>query len=138
MKLEENYLTDEQLMQLIQDVEENELVSAPPGLLDTILQEVEKAEKAQIKPITSRENRVKEFRRYCIRVITSVAAAVSIIFFTPNLESLEKVDVPSRQELVGENISREEALKETGVIDQIINILNNEIGGLSYETEKKE
>lgn len=138
MKLEENYLTDEQLMQLIQDVEENELVSAPPGLLDTILQEVEKAEKAQIKPITSRENRVKEFRRYCIRVITSVAAAVAIIFFTPNLESLEKVDVPSRQELVGENISREEALKENGVIDQIINILNNEIGGLSYETEKKE
>lgn len=138
MKLEENYLTDEQLMQLILDVEENELVSAPPGLLDTILQEVEKAEKAQIKPITSRENRVKEFRRYCIRVITSVAAAVSIIFFTPNLESLEKVDVPSRQELVGENISREEALKENGVIDQIINILNNEIGGLSYETEKKE
>lgn len=138
MKLEENYLTDEQLMQLILDVEENELVSAPPGLLDTILQEVEKAEKAQIKPITSRENRVKEFRRYCIRVITSVAAAVAIIFFTPNLESLEKVDVPSRQELVGENISREEALKENGVIDQIINILNNEIGGLSYETEKKE
>ena len=47
-------------------------------------------------------------------------------------------ELPSRQELVGKGITREEALKETGLINQVLNLLENEIGGLSNETEKKE
>lgn len=138
MRLEKDYLSEEELMQLILDVEEHELVSAPPGLLENILKEVEEQVESKPIPITSRVDKTKEFRRYCIRVITSVAAAIAIVFLTPNVENMKVTNAPSRQELVGKGITREEALKGTGFINQVLNLLESEIGGLSNETEKKE
>lgn len=136
MKLGKNYLSDEELMQLIRDVEEHELVTAPPGLVESILKEVEISEGRKIVPVASKKE--KEFRRYSIRVITSVAAAIAIVFLTPSEGNIKVSKVPSRQELIGKGITREEALKETGLINQLLNLLENEIGGLSDETEKKE
>lgn len=138
MKLKDGYLSEEDLMQLIMDVEEHELVSAPPGLLDSILGEVESQETNRIVPIVSREHKQREFQRYCMRVITSVAAAIALVFLAPSMGNMKIAELPSRQELVGKGITREEALKETGLINQVLNLLENEIGGLSNETEKKE
>lgn len=137
MKLE-GYLSEEELMQLILDVEENDLVSAPVGLLDSILKEVETLEESKIISSNSKENKTKEFQRYCIRVITSVAAAIAIVFLTPNVGTVKGFSMSSRQELVGKSITREEALKETGLINRILNLVENQIGGLLNETEKKE
>lgn len=129
MKLENGYLSDEDLEQLILEVEEHELVAAPPSLIDKILTEVERQEDAKVEVFASRERKVKEFRRYCIRVITSAAAAVAIVFLAPNMKSTEVTKIPSRQELIGTSITREEALNDAGVFTQILNSLNNKIGG---------
>lgn len=138
MSLEKDYLSEEELMQLILEVEEHELVPAPPELLENILKEVEAPGESRIIPIDSKKDKNREFRRYCIRVITSVAAAIALVFLTPNVGSMKVSEMPSRQELVGKGITREEALKETGFINQVLNLLESEIGGLSNETEKKE
>lgn len=126
MKIEDGYLTDEELNQLILEVEKNELVSAAPGIMDEILTKIETQ---KTKQHLSVESKRKEFQRYCIRVITSVAAAVALVFLTSNMGDMKVSEVPSRQELVGTIVTREEVLNETGVINQIKNLLNKKIGG---------
>ena len=66
-----NYISDAELEQLIARVEQEELVAAPPDLMDNILEAV--------------GTRKQEFRMYCFRVITSVAAAVALVFVMPEL-----------------------------------------------------
>ena len=86
MKLDQNYLSDEELEAFITDIEENDLVLAPPELLNQILHTIELSESC-IKPITSFEMQRKktiEFRKYCLQVITSVAAAIVLVFLLPN------------------------------------------------------
>ena len=95
MKLEKNYLSDEALNALIADIEEHDLVSAPPELLNHVLDKIEASE-PYIKAFSSFEVQKKkkvEFRTYCIQVITSVAAAILLIFLLPT--SIPKVEVPA-------------------------------------------
>lgn len=138
MKLENEYLTDEELEQLILEVEEHELVTAPPSLLDEVLTHVEVKEKREAIQQSTTEYKVKEFQKYCIRVITSSAAAIAILFALPNVETVQVRDVPTRQEMVGKSISREEALDDTKFLTKLMNGLNNRIGGFSNEAEKEE
>ena len=130
MKIEETYLSDEELDLLIFEIEQNELISTPPGFADEILTRIGKQQE--------QENKRIEFRRYCLRVISSVAAAVALVFFIPEAEMAEARSIPERQAMVGEIISREKALDDTGMITKIWKELNMKIGGLSNETEKKE
>ena len=130
MKIEETYLSDEELDLLIFEIEQNELVSTPPGFADEILTRIGKQQE--------QENKRIEFRRYCLRVISSVAAAVALVFFIPEAEMAEARSIPERQAMVGGIISREKALDDTGMITKIWKELNMKIGGLSNETEKKE
>lgn len=129
MKLVDGYLSDEELAKLILEVEEQELVPAPPEMMGEILTKLETQKSEQTMQVRSIESKRKEFYRYCMRVITSVAAAVALVFLMPNMESVERLEVPSRQELVGSTITREEALNKAGVITQIMNFLNKKIGG---------
>lgn len=172
MNIEDRYLSDEELELLILEVEENELVSAPPGFMEEILLKMEdlqtqqkenqdisdeqitmmlvksgqstKSQKmedvvgAQDNSVSISESKIVEFRRYCLRVITSAAAAIAILFALPSTEPVEIQQVPTRQELVGKSISREDALDDTGFLTKIMNGLNNRNGGLSNETEKEE
>lgn len=130
MKMEETYLSDEELDLLIFEIEQNELVSTPPGFADEILTRIGKQQE--------QENKRIEFRRYCLRVITSVAAAVALVFFMPEAEMAEARSIPEREAVVGKVITREKALDDTGMITKVWNELNMKIGGLSNETEKKE
>ena len=41
MKLENNYLSDKKLEQLILEIEQNELVQAPPNLLEEVICQIE-------------------------------------------------------------------------------------------------
>ena len=138
MKMEETYLSDEELDLLIFEIEQNELVSTPPGFADEILTRIGKQQEQENILLLAKENKRIEFRRYCLRVITSVAAAVALVFFMPEAEMAEARSIPEREAVVGKVITREKALDDTGMITKIWNELNMKIGGLSNETEKKE
>lgn len=127
-----SYLSDEALEQLMLSVEEDELVAAPPDLMEKILQAAE-LEQGQRKK-TARE---KEFYAYCFRVVTSVAAAIALVFLLPELSGMtmeetlgtevpgweEVVEaVPAREEVVAAKKAptREEVLKDTGFFEQML------------------
>ena len=76
-----NYISDEELERLINQVEQEELVAAPPDLMERILE----AERETSPLIYCEAARKKEFYAYCFRVITSVAAAVALVFLLPEL-----------------------------------------------------
>lgn len=156
MSVENGYLTDEELEQLILEVEQYELVAAPPGLADVISMKVEDIEwknsqneivevlqkdvtNSQEKQKISRERQIKEFHKYCIRVVTSAAAAIALVFTLPNAESPHRSsrEIPARIEVVGECFSREEVLSDTSFLTKVVNGLNSKIGGLLDETEKE-
>lgn len=65
------YMTDDELSKLIADVEEHEIVKAPPGMADAVLDKVAKRSK------------IIEYKRFRNRVIASVAAALVIIATVP-------------------------------------------------------
>lgn len=115
-----NYISDEELERLINQVEKEELVAAPPDLLENILNAepefshlmcceaiyVSEEEAKQIPNACFAKRKItevpevltaqstvkrmsaagkKEFYAYCFRVITSVAAAVVLVFLLPEL-----------------------------------------------------
>lgn len=65
------YMTDDELSKLIADVEEHEIVKAPPGMFDAVLDKVAKRSK------------VTMYKRFRNRVIASVAAALVITATVP-------------------------------------------------------
>lgn len=101
MILNNEYLSDEELEQLISEVEADDLVPAPPELKENIIHAVFgelHIEAAQIKekireaavdipnpPPEIKKRKQKEFAAYCFRVGMSVAAAVAFIFIMPYL-----------------------------------------------------
>lgn len=147
MKLENTYLSDEELEQLIADVEQNELVAAPPDLVENILAEIEalsrsgeqvpvfdgdeQASKAESNAQEVNRNKVREFRRYCFRVATSAIAAVAIVFTLPAFLNAHVPDASARQDIFAsaKYATKEEALNDTGILMQIFggtNIFDNE------------
>lgn len=155
MNDKQNYISDEMLEQLILQVEQNELVTAPPDLTEKILQaaglgketsmellEPEKNDAFRMASAKSKATRKKEFYAYCFRVITSVAAAVALVFLLPELSvsgqrtdqmperykqevpGVEEVvdEVPSREKVIlsGETPTREEVLSDTGFFDRVL------------------
>ena len=164
-----NYISDEELEQLICQVEQEELVAAPPGLMESILAAVEleetrvMAEKTGLPPakivgVKEPAARKKEFYAYCFRVVTSVAAAVALVFLLPelsvwmeqnaspdfvqtvykqNIPAYETVvaDVPSKDEVLAVRAipSKEEVLNDAGLIERVI----SSTGWFSKESTNK-
>ncbi len=148
-----NYISDKDLERLILQVEQKELVAAPPDLMENILEAAELADGQESLPeakvVAMPAARKKEFRAYCFRVITSVAAAVALVFLLPDLtdrmtvngmpvvEHVEKSEVvgtvPVRAEVVKNapdrvtvvaakpTPSKAEVLDDTGFIEKVIN-----------------
>ena len=118
-----NYISDEELEQLICQVEQNDLVAAPPYLMEELLGAAEKT-------VVSRK---KEFYTYCFRVITSVAAAVALVFLLPDFSGMVREETPvpeyyrqeapSFEEVVGVVPAREEvvAAKNTPTKEEVLN-----------------
>ena len=77
MKKDVEYLTDTELDDLIRMVEQKELLPAPPNLKEQILG-------------TLGEENIIAFKRYRFRVLTTVAAAVLVIFLLPGLEGSQQ------------------------------------------------
>ena len=143
-----NYISDDELERLIHHVEQEELVAAPPDLIEHILEAAALSMPViQVKNIKSKK---QEFTAYCFRVITSVAAAVALVFLLPHLtewmnlngtvssELFSKSEVvqtvPSKEEIVSTNAvprkeevvtetavpSKEDVLDDTGFFEKVI------------------
>lgn len=137
-----DYISEDALKQLILQVEQEELVAAPPDLLESILMAAGLEETNEVSMRISKKMRKKEFYSYCFRVITSMAAAIALVFLLPafsgmnggnaslqenyrrELPSMEEVveAVPSRTDIVSsKNMpTKEEVLSSMGVIDKIL------------------
>lgn len=129
MTKEFDYISDRDLEQLISQVEQNELVTAPPDLMESILEAV--------VPVKSKKAKKKEFYTYCFRVVTSVAAAVALVFLLPEfLERLEQEgafagespvawyqEIPSYEEVAAKVPSREEVMASKAIPskDEVLN-----------------
>lgn len=135
------YLSDQELEELIAMVEQKELVAVPPDLEERILTKLEAKEENWKKKYMeefsdSRKScteKQKEFRSYCFRVITSVAAAVIMTFTVPSVLDMISLKLQMRQEMdvsqfyrdrefandhLPEQVSyptREEVLREWGI-----------------------
>ncbi len=127
---EQEYLTDEELDALICEVETAEMTMAPPDLLDDILQKMDAADEAEhakgkvsetketvsepAKPprMNRIEKRRKEYRRFCIQVASSAAAAIVLIFMLPWFTGGQDTAVPAKDKVLAEAKikTKEEAL----------------------------
>ena len=98
MKLDQNYLSEEELEALITDIEEYDLVQAPPNLLNQILYTIEESNNTSLLEKDSlyiQRKKTIEFRKYCLQVITSVAAAIVLVFLLPTSMQMQKSELPS-------------------------------------------
>ncbi len=110
MNLGNTYLSDEELDALIHEIEQGDLVMAPPDIKRNVLRRMENPKRA--------------FVMYCFRVITSVAAAIAIMLLLPGAINGKQfnTEIPSREEVLKkqEYVSREEALDETGFVQKFL------------------
>ncbi len=75
MKKELEYLTPDELEQLIAEVENTDMMAAPPDMMENVFE----------KLAAERRDKKKEYRSFCFRVWSSVAAALLIVFLIPQL-----------------------------------------------------
>ncbi len=101
MKLDQNYLSEEELEALVANIEEHDLVQAPPDLLNQILYTIEKsipfennASLLEKDSFYIQRKKTIEFRKYCFQVITSIAAAIVLIFLLPTSMQMQKSELP--------------------------------------------
>ncbi len=73
MKRELEYLTPDELKQLIAEVENTDMMAAPPDMMENVFE----------KLAEERRDKKKEYRSFCFRVWSSVAAALLIVFLIP-------------------------------------------------------
>ena len=123
------YLTDIELESLIQEIEKSELVSTPPDLQNQIM-EAWNQEMHALEEQKTRE-KVIEYKRYRFRVMTTVAAAVLVVFLLPRLESLQQQEIESAQPLMKHEVvmksryeTKEDALNDSGVLETMLGGVN--------------
>ena len=117
------YLTDDELEQLIAHVENYELVTAPPNLTERILGQIEEmSESCKEKPTPAYRDKKKEYRRYCFQVITSMAAAIAIVFLLPNLQENHGLEPPKEWKIFGASVyeTKQEALNDKGMLMEVL------------------
>ena len=125
------YLTDAELECLIRETEQAELVPAAPDLQDMILEALEPEISVLKEPEErSAQEKVTEFKRYRFRVLTTVAAAVLLVFLLPKSEGLRQQESEFGKLLAKHEHhdymmqtryeSKEEALNDSGILETIL------------------
>ncbi len=122
-----NYLSDEELLNLIESVEQKDMIQAPPDLMGNVLgiigDDCIAAGKDNHKnatedssdsysighQITYRE-KVAEYRRYTFRVVLAMAASLTICFLSEMADMREHL--PYRQDSVTEYKTKQEVIEE--------------------------
>lgn len=123
------YLTDEELESLIQEIEQNEIVSPPPDLQDQILEVL--AQEVEALDERNARDKIIEYKRFRFRVMTTVAAAVLAVFLLPRLENLQQQEIEvvkpiAKYEFAMENRykTKEEALNDSGMLENMLGGVN--------------
>lgn len=116
MKLE--YLNDEELDNLIRECE-SDLVQAPSGLLDKVLEQVDSSNAGissitDIRTVKSRERKLKEYNRFKWQVVGTMVASLALFIaiqaFMPKINSyIGEPGIPTKEEVIA---NREVPTKE--------------------------
>lgn len=88
-----DYLSEEELLKLISDIENEDIVKAPPDILENILSQVQaegtdKPPASEQKEISLIERR-RYFIKYCLSTALSAAAAIALTFSLPYLKGTD-------------------------------------------------
>lgn len=78
---EYNYLSDNELERLIADIEENDIVKAPPHIKQEIIERIDK------------RKQIIEYKRFRNRVIASVAAIIILSVVTPSIKQMMPINI---------------------------------------------
>lgn len=127
-----DYLSDEELSKLISDVEQNDMVMAPPDMLGSILAQIDvkmsEGEKSNITVLADRKaskDAIVDFNHYRARVIASVAAVVAAVMIVPEIAGAIPQDISvvedgrGRSSVVGQEWS--ETIGNSHIISDFIN-----------------
>lgn len=88
-----DYMSEKELLKLISDIENEDIVKAPPDILENILSQVQaegtdKPPASEQKEISLIERR-RYFIKYCLRTALSAAAAIALTFSLPYLKGTD-------------------------------------------------
>lgn len=78
---DKNYLSDDELSRLIADIEENDMVKAPPHFAQEIIDRIDK------------RKQIIEYKRFRNRVIASVAAIIVLSVVTPSIKQMMPANI---------------------------------------------
>ena len=132
------YLTDAEMESMILELEQKDIVPAPPDLKDRIMEVLEK-ETTTLKEQKeqSSQEKIIEYKRYRFRVLTTVAAAVLVVLLLPKFEGLKQEEIDfitplqkqeyiQKQEHVIQNRyeTKEEALNDSGMLETLLGGVN--------------
>ena len=92
------YLSDTEMEDLIQDIEQTDMVYAPADMQDQILEMLDREALVSGKPDErSQQEKIIAFKRYRFRVLTTVAVAVLVVFLLPKMEDLQQQSTDLRK-----------------------------------------
>ncbi len=126
-----DYLSDEELMELIADVEEHEMISAPFYLKHEILHRVREEEVKQIARLTRRQ-----FITFSCKVALATGAAVAVLLLAPS-QLRESPEMSYGLLNRTETMSKRMEMKSYLISEGIMKFSNMIIGKEDYENETK-
>lgn len=117
------YLTEKDLERLVLELEQGELVSAPPDMLDDIMDRLE--QETPERQMRKRQEKIVAYKRYRFQVLTTVAAAVLAVVFLPKLADLQQqkkdfVEHKYEYEIQVRYETKEEALNDRGLLEKVL------------------
>lgn len=121
------YLTEKELERIICDLEQNDLVQAPPDLMIDILEMLE--QETLERETLRKQEKIIAYKRYRFQVLATVAAAVLAVLLLPKLSDLQpqkKDFIEHKYEFVVKNRyeTKEEALNDRGLLEKVLGGVN--------------
>ena len=118
MTEKKEYLTENELESLLRELEQNDLVPAPPDLMLDIMENIE-------REAGKKQEKVIAYKRYRLQVLTTVAAAVLAVLLLPKISNLQqpKKDFIERKyelEMQSRYETKEEALNDRGFLEKVL------------------
>lgn len=131
------YLSEDELLELIAHVEENEMIQAPFYLKQEILQRVEEESLDKTKNSQKKSANI-QFLTFSLKVALATAASIAVLFLVP-AES-ESSNMPTQIEQESETFSKKllnKSYQISGGLGRVTNrIVNKE--DWKYDKEKEE
>lgn len=130
---QKEYLSDEELMKLIADVEEHEMIQAPFYMKHEILQRVRQ------ESVVHRVHSAKiQFLTFSLKVTLATVAAVAVLLLAP-AQFRQMPSVADKEQIQSETLSKKLENRTNLVSERLLNFSNKVIGKeeYKYETEKE-